>query len=174
MAEPRRVDLVPVTEARLDLLVSAALAGAAPDDVTPPVTPGERWTPDRVAWLRAFHRDRRRGLDGPAHEATWAVVEVTGAGPEAQRVVGSVRLRSAGAPGSFDTGIWLVRDARRRRLGAQAVRLVLERAREAGAGTVRAETTSGNAAAVSLLRSLGFTAEVDDGGRVRAVLVLRR
>src|SRR3712207_8457184 len=38
------------------------------------VTPGPDWSPARVAWLLAFHRDRRPGLDGELGEATWAVV----------------------------------------------------------------------------------------------------
>jgi RimJ/RimL family protein N-acetyltransferase len=166
-------DLRPVGEATLSRLVAAALEGAEPDEVTPPVAPGGGWTPERIEWLRAFHRDRRRGLDGPAQEVTWAVVEITGGSRAAERVVGSVRLRRTGEPGVLETGIWLVRDARGRGVGRQAVRLVLDRAREAGARTVRAETTSGNAGAVALLRSLGFGA-VEDGDRIRAELTLSR
>lgn len=165
------VELRPLTEATLSRLVAAALEGAEPDEVTPPVAPGEGWTPERVGWLRAFHRDRRRGLEGPAQEATWAVVEITGEGRDAERVVGSVRLRRTGEPGVLETGIWLVRDARGRGVGRQAVRLVLDRARGAGAVTVRAETMPGNAGAVALLRSLGFRAR-SHGEHVRADLHL--
>ncbi len=168
---PVGIDLAPVTEARLSRLVAAALDGAAPDEVTPPVTPGERWTPERIEWLRAFHRDRRSGLDGPAREATWVVVEIRGEGAEAERAVGGVRLRRTDEPRELEAGIWLVRDARGRGIGRSAMRLLLERAREAGATTVRAETVGGNPGAVSLLRALGFTATVD-GERVRAELAL--
>jgi RimJ/RimL family protein N-acetyltransferase len=168
---PVGVDLAPVTEARLSRLVAAALDGAAPDEVTPPVTPGERWTPERVEWLRAFHRDRRQGLDGPAREATWVVVEVVGQGAEGERVVGSVRLRRTGDPGVLETGIWLVRDARGRGVGRWALQQVLERAREAGATAVRADTTVGNAGARAVLAALGFAATVE-GEQVRAELPL--
>jgi RimJ/RimL family protein N-acetyltransferase len=165
------VDLVPVTETRLARLVAAALDGASADEVTPPVTPGEGWTPERIEWLRGFHRDRRRGLDGPHQEATWAVVEVGGESREDERVVGSARLRRSGDAGVVETGLWLVRDARGRGLGRQAVHLVLERAREAGARTVRAETTAGNGAAVGVLRSSGALVTVG-GDVVRAEIPL--
>lgn len=166
------VDLAPVTGTRLSQLVAAALEGAAPDEVTPPVTPGERWTPERIEWLRAFHRDRRAGLDGPAREATWVVLDVGGENQGGGRVAGSVRLRRTEQPGVLETGIWLVRDARGRGIGRQALALVVDRAREAGAAAVQADTTSGNAGARSVLQALGFTTTVD-GERVRAELALR-
>ena len=170
----RAIDLAPVTDARLPLLVAAALAGAAADDVTPPVTPGPAWTEERVEWLRAFHRDRRAGLAGPRQESTWAVVDVgDDAGPEGGQVVGGVRLQRTGDPQVLETGIWLVRDARGRSVGRQALQLVLERARDAEAVSVRAETTAGNAAAIGLLRSLGAVVTVD-GDVVRAEITLRR
>lgn len=166
------VVLAPVDEARLALLVAAALKGAEADEVTPPVTPGPAWTEERVDWLWAFHRDRRSGLDGPAREVTWAVVEVLpGDRQDSGRVVGAVRLRRTQDPAVVETGMWLVRDARRRGVGREAMGLVLDRAREAGAATVSAETTRGNIGAVSLLRSLGFGTVVD-GDRVRAELSL--
>ncbi|RBY79439.1 N-acetyltransferase [Blastococcus sp. TF02-09] len=171
MGELVGVDLAPVTETRLALLVAAALDGATPDEVTPPVTPGERWTPERIEWLHAFHRDRRAGLDGPAREATWAVVEVTGDGPQGSRVVGGVRLRRTGEPGELETGIWLVRGARGRGVGRRALEQVLARSREAGAVSVVAETTSSNGGAVALLRSLGFVTATE-GDRVRGELAL--
>ncbi len=176
MADPRGPDrtiaLAAVTGARLPLLVAAALAGAAADEVTPPITPGPAWTEERVEWLRAFHRDRRAGLAGPRQESTWAVVEVGDVGPEGGQVVGGVRLRRTGDPRVLETGIWLVRDARGRSVGRQALQLVLERARDTGAVSVRAETTAGNAAAIGLLRSLGAVVTVD-GDVARAEITLR-
>ena len=170
----RAIDLAPVTDARLPMLVAAALAGAAADDVTPPVTPGPAWTEERVEWLRAFHRDRRAGLAGPRQESTWAVVDVgDDAGPEGGQVLGGVRLQRTGDPQVLETGIWLVRDARGRSVGRQALQLVLERARDAEAVSVQAETTAGNAAAIGLLRSLGAVVTVD-GDVVRAEITLRR
>ena len=125
-----------------------------------------------MEWLRAFHRDRRRGLAGPGREATWAVVEVDdGADPDDGRVVGGVRLRRTDDPEVLEIGIWLARDARGRGVGAQAMRLVLDRARQAGARTVRAETATTNASAVALLRTLGAVVTVD-GDAVRAEIPL--
>lgn len=168
------VELRAVTEATLSRLVAAALQGAAADEVTPPVTPGPAWTEERVEWLRVFHRDRRPGLDGPWHEATWAVVDSDADAQDRDgQVVGGVRLRRTADPHVLETGIWLVREARGRRLGRHAVLLVLDRAREAGATVVRAETTAGNTAAVGLLRSLGAVVTVDDDV-VRAELPLSR
>lgn len=172
LAERVGLDLRPLTEATLSRVVAAALSGAAADEVTPSVTPGEGWTPDRIEWLRAYHRDRRSGLDGEQGEATWAVVDVSGAGADDERVVGAVRLRRSGEPGVLETVIWLTREARGRGIGRQGMRLVLDRARDAGASVVRADTTTGNAGAAALLRSLGFTTEVQ-GETVRAELDLR-
>ena len=168
------IDLAPVTEARLPLLVAAALAGAAADDVTPPVSPGPQWTGERVEWLQAFHRDRREGLAGPGQESTWAVVDVgDDSGPEGGQVVGGVRLQRTSDPQVLETGIWLVRDARGRGVGRQALQLVLERARQVGAATVRARTTAGNKGALGLLRSLGAVVTAD-GDVVRAEIPLQR
>ncbi|RBY85810.1 N-acetyltransferase [Blastococcus sp. TF02A-30] len=147
--------------------MAAALDGAAADEVTPAVTPGEGWTPERVEWLRAFHRDRRPGLDGPAAEATWAVVEVAGRA----RVVGGARLRRLAEPGVVEVGLWLARDARGRGLGAEALGLVVDRARAAGARRVVADTAPGNRGALAALRSVGFATRVDREG-VRAQLPL--
>jgi RimJ/RimL family protein N-acetyltransferase len=165
------VELRPVTEAVLARLVTAALHGATADEVTPPLTPGPAWTDERVAWLRAFHRDRRAGLDGVPAEATWAVVTSAG-GADGDRVVGAVRLRRTDGGGVLEAGIWLTRDARGRGVGRTAVELVLDRARGTGASVVRAETTPGNTRALAVLRALGFAVDVR-GGTARAELSLR-
>src|SRR5919107_335636 len=99
------VRLCPVDDAVLAAMVRAALTDAAPDEVTPPLTPGNTWTPERVQWLTRFHAARRAGLDGPAGEASWAV-EVDG------DVVGAVRLKRTAEPGVLETGIWLTRRVR--------------------------------------------------------------
>lgn len=154
------IDLVPVTEAVLARLVAAALDGADVDDIVPRAAPGERWSPERVEWLRAFHRERRAGLDGPAREATWAVVEVAGDG---DRVIGAAGLRRAGTPGVLEAGLWLTRDARGRGIARDAAEQLLQRAGEAGASRVRAAGCEGTGA-LELLRGLGF-ATVADGER---------
>ena len=155
------VVLVAVRGPVLDELVRAATTGAAADDVTPPLTPGGTWTDIRTDWLRRFHEDRRDGLAGDAREATWAVV-VDG------RVVGSVRLART-SDGVLETGAWLTRTVRRRGLGRAAFGAVLSEAAAAGARRVQASTTTGNGAALAVLRQLGFTCAPDaDGRTVRA------
>lgn len=148
----------------LEWLVGAALADAAADEVTPPLTAGPAWTPERVAWLRAHHLCCRSGLDGEAGEATWAVL-LDG------EVVGAVRLARVD-DGVLETGAWLTRGARGRGVGTAALRLVLEQAAASRATVVRAETTAGNGAALSALRRIGFTCRADAGGAVRARLAL--
>jgi RimJ/RimL family protein N-acetyltransferase len=158
-----RVELLDVDETVLTRLVGAALRGAEPDEVTPPVG-GPRWGPERIEWLRRFHRDRRPGLDAPLGEATWAVA-LDG------EVVGGVRLKRMAQPDVLEAGIWLIRSARGLGAGGRAVSAVLDRAREQGAREVRADTSRQNAAAISVLQRLGFRTTVE-GDRVVAVTTL--
>ena len=160
---PRSVSLVPVDEDVLAQLVAVATSAATAGEVTPPLTPGDDWTPARVSWMEDFHRQRREGLDCPVREATWAVVA-------GGRVVGSVRLKALSKPHALETGIWLARHERGKGCGRQAVAAVLQRAAAAGAHEVLAETTSANKAAQGLLRSLGFGLVATDDGRVRGRL----
>ena len=151
---------MPIDEDVLVRLVAAAISGASPDEVTPP-TAAQRWGPERIEWLRRFHRDRRPGLDGPLGEATWAV-SLDGA------VVGAVRLKRTAEPAVLETGIWLTRSARGRGTGRRAIAAVLDRARELGARQIRADTSRANAAALYVLERLGFrTSAADD--RVTAI-----
>lgn len=143
------VALVTVDDVVLAQLVHVATTRADADEVTPPVTAGPAWTPERVAWLQAFHRDRRAGLDGNLDEATWAVAV------DAQ-VVGSVRLERTDDPSVLQTGAWLARDIRGQGVGRAAMAAVLLQAADLGAAAVRAETTAGNLAALNVLRQLGF------------------
>lgn len=161
------VSLISVDDDVLDMLVQAATNDAEADDVTPPPgAPGGAWTPPRVAWLRSFHRDRRSGLDGEAGEATWAVVVD-------DRVVGSVRLKRGADERVLETGAWLTRAARGRGVGRAAAAAVVREAAAVGARAVRAETTTGNAAALAVLDRLGFELRSDgDGREVRALLSL--
>ena len=163
-ARSLRVALVAVDEAVLARLVGAALADANPDEVTPPLTSTDRWGPERIEWLRRFHRDRRIGLDGPLGEASWAVT----AGPD---VVGAVRLKRTAAPAVLETGIWLTRSARGRGVGRRAMTAVLDEARHHGAREVRADTSPENSAALAVLEALGFDCE-RRGDRVVAVRAL--
>lgn len=160
------VTLVPVDDAVLEDLVIAATGRADADEVTPPGGPAvdglvAGWSPQRVAWLRAFHRDRRAGLEGPAREATWAVLLDA-------RVVGSVRLASTSSSGTLETGVWLVRDVRGRGVGHTVMDAVLEQAAASGAATVLARTTAGNLGALAVLRRAGFTLTAGADGSVEA------
>ena len=156
----RRVD-----EDVLEELVAAATTGALASEVTPPVTPGEEWTPGRVDWLRNFHRTRQSDLDAAEAEMSWAVVAD-------ERVVGAVRLkRVAGAP-SAEVGLWLTRSARGRGIGRRAVTAVLAEAADRGLTAVRADTAVGNRGALALLAALGFEPSPADGDTVIAWRVL--
>lgn len=158
--------LVAPDEVLLEALVQAATRDASANDVTPPLTPGAAWTPTRIAWLRSFHRERHTGLNGPAREATWAVVMD-------ECVVGSVRLKRTDEPGVLETGIWVTRGARARGVGQRAMAKVLQQAAGLGALGVCADTTAENAGALRLLRRLGFDlAPADSDGRVRALIIL--
>lgn len=160
------VSFARVDAACLDALVAAAVADAAPDDVTPPLTAGEGWTGERIAWLRAYHRDRQGGLDDPPFEVAWAV-------RSGGRVLGAVRLRRT-APGEAEIGIWLVRAARGMGVGTRAVAFALARARQHDdLLRVGATTSAENVAAQALLRRLGFAVS-GDAAAVSATYALRR
>ncbi len=157
--------LVDVDEPILDSLVNAAITGASANEVTAPVTTGDDWSPARIAWLKDFHRNRRDGLSGPAGEATWAILV-------GDQVVGSVRLKRTAVPGILETGIWLTRRIRGQGVGRLALAGVLRTAATVGAQGVRADTTTGNGAALGVLRRLGFDlAPSNDGAGVEALLM---
>ena len=159
-SEHSSIALVAVDEMVLEQLVQAATDGACADEMTPPLSAGGVWTPIRVTWLRTFHRDRRAGLSGPAGEATWAVVA-------GERVVGSVRLKRSAEQGVLETGAWLTRSGRGRGAGRAALASVLQQAAALGAQVVCAQTTTGNASALAVLRRLGF--ELVPGHEVHGV-----
>ncbi|MGB7447650.1 MAG: GNAT family N-acetyltransferase [Ornithinimicrobium sp.] len=159
------VSLVSVDDDVLDQLIRAATTSASPNEVTPPLTPGAQWTPIRVEWLKAYHRDRRRGLDGPCREATWAVVVD-------DWVVGSVRMKLTEQDGVVETGLWLTSDVGGKGLGTASLAAALDKARELGSTHVCAETLVDNIGALSALRRLGFTLEHGEGQSVRAITSL--
>lgn len=164
--ETSSVELAPVNDIVLQQLVRAAITEAMADEVTPPLTPGRSWTPNRVAWLRDYHHRCRTGLTGLAGEATWAVVVE-------QKVVGSVRLRNTDKNGVLDTGIWLTQNSRGRGIGRMAITAVLREAALLGANEVRADTTIGNTGAQGLLRRLSFDiSATQNGDEVQALLRL--
>jgi RimJ/RimL family protein N-acetyltransferase len=85
-------------------------------------------------------------------------------------VVGAVRLGRTDEAGVLETGIWVTRGTRGRGVGQAAIAAVLDKATALGADAVRADTTSGNTAALSVLRRLGFEpSPAEDGQSVRAL-----
>ncbi len=68
-----RVRLVDVTDEILEQLLDVALTDAAPDDVTPPLGETDGWNPERIGWIRDYHRGAAAGVDGPAAQKTLAI-----------------------------------------------------------------------------------------------------
>jgi RimJ/RimL family protein N-acetyltransferase len=140
------VVLTPLDDALTERLLAVAVAGAAPEEVMPPVDGPPGWTPARQEFFRAFHRERQPGLAGPPHTVMFAV-------HADDRLVGMIRLTLE--TDEAETGMWLARSARGRGLAAPALRALLDEARRAGARTVRADTTPGNRAALATLSRCG-------------------
>lgn len=145
---PSDVELVPIDGPVLAALLAAAVAGAEPGEVLPPVDGPPGWTDARREAFRAYHRSRRSGLDGPHRELTLAV-RADG------RAVGAGRLVAWREPGWLEVGLWLVRAVRGRGVGTRALELLVEQSVAAGALGVVAETTVDNSAAVGALRRAG-------------------
>lgn len=164
------VALVDVSDDVLEALLAVAIKDADADEVTPPLGRAAGWNPERVRWFREYHHAAAAGLDGPAHQQTWAI-SWNG------QLAGSIRLSrqvragrvapwdaSSGVSSgvSLETGIWLGRSFRGRGIGTQALQLVKAVARALGADTLEADTTAGNSAAQALLRSAGATVALRD------------
>ncbi|MEV8441969.1 GNAT family N-acetyltransferase [Actinosynnema sp. NPDC051121] len=137
MIELRRVD-----DGAVERLLGLAVADADPADVMPP-----GWALDRPDEFREFYR----GFADDAYEIV-----------RDDRTVGMVRLTAKG-----ETGMWIARCARGRGIGLAALRRVLEEAPRRGITEIVADTTTGNAAALTVLRKAGATLEID-GTRVYA------
>ncbi|WP_225439736.1 GNAT family N-acetyltransferase [Amycolatopsis eburnea] len=153
--------LTPLDEAALARLLDAAVAGADPLDVMPPVEGPPGWTPARRTAFLDFHRGRC--LDpATAVERTW-VVDADGT------AVGAARLERHGD--AVEAGIWLSRDARGRGIGREVMKLLLAEARSTGAARMIASTTAGNGGARAVLTGLGAALTIE-GDEVRAVLRL--
>ncbi|MFC5948683.1 GNAT family N-acetyltransferase [Pseudonocardia lutea] len=150
------VTLRALDEPLLVALLDAAVAGAEPGEVMPPVVGAPGWTDAARAAFLTFHRSRSVGAVAPV-ERTWAVLD-------GDTVVGAGRLEPV-ADG-LEVGLWLARGARGRGIGRAAVRELVARA---GGRPVVAETTADNAAAVAVLRELGAVL-VESGDAVHAVL----
>ena len=140
------VSLVDVGEDVLEHLLFVAIQDADADEVTPPLGSAAGWNSERISWFREYHH-AASGLDGPARQKSWAI-SYDG------KLAGSIRLRRTG-PGTLETGIWLAGGYRGRGIGHEALRQVKVHAAAAGATELEADTTSGNSAALALLRGAG-------------------
>ncbi|MBE1497689.1 RimJ/RimL family protein N-acetyltransferase [Amycolatopsis lexingtonensis] len=155
------IALTGLDEGALARLLDAAVAGADPLDVMPPVEGPPGWIPARRAAFLEFHRGRC--LDpATAVERTW-VVDADGT------AVGAARLEHHGD--AVEAGIWLSRDVRGRGIGREVMKLLLAEARTTGAARMIGSTTAGNAGARSLLAGLGAHLTTE-GDEVRAELPL--
>lgn len=155
------VALTPLDEPALARLLDAAVAGADPLEVMPPVSGAPGWTPERRAAFLEFHR--ARCLDpATAVECTW-VVDVNG------EAVGAARLQPEGD--AVEAGIWLSRSFRSRGIGTRVTALLLAEARSIGAARFLASTTAGNRGARALLAGAG-AALIVEGDEVTAELPL--
>jgi len=88
--------LVPATGPVAEAVIAVAVADAHPDDVTPPLTSGDNWTPERITWLGEYLTRCAAGLDD-AGESVWAIVTTA--------PVGAVRLARSAQVGELETGI---------------------------------------------------------------------
>jgi RimJ/RimL family protein N-acetyltransferase len=169
----QEVSLVTVTDTVLSQLVEAAVHGAEPDDVTPPLDDDPQWTAGRVAWLRDYHLTRRDGLDGEHREKTYAIAVM--ANPERQTIAGAVRMARIGSDNRvLEIGIWLARPFRGQGIAATAIRLLLDDIDTNDLADVAiATTTSSNVGALTLLCTLGFSHSGIERNGVRAELRLR-
>ena len=155
------IALTPLDEAALARLLEAAVAGADPLEVMPPVDGPPGWTSARRDAFLAFHR--ARSLDpATAVERTW-VIDAGGT------AVGAARLEPH--DDAVEAGIWLARDARGRGIGKQVTALLLAEARASGAARFIASTTAANHSARALLSGTGAVLTTE-GDEVAAALRL--
>ncbi|WP_125778336.1 GNAT family N-acetyltransferase [Antribacter gilvus] len=161
------VDLVPVSDDVLTLLLALAETDAEPGEVMPPVPGDPGWTEERRAAFRAFHRARQLTPDTTTTEVTFGV-RADG------EVAGSARLAQVdGDPATREVGLWLGRRFRGRGVGAQVLVRAAAASRVMEAKRLLARTTADNVPAMGLVTAAGFTLTPDLDGGVEAVLDLR-
>lgn len=155
------VALQPLDESALARLLNAAVVGADPLEVMPPVEGPPGWTPLRRKAFLEFHRARSLN-PATAVENTW-VVTVDG------ETVGAARLEPHAD--AVEAGIWLSRASRGIGIGKQVTAALLAEARLIGAARFVASTTAGNHGARALLVAAGATLTAQ-GDEVSAELSL--
>lgn len=155
------VVLTPLDERALARLLDAAVVGADPLEVMPPVDGPPNWTPARRTFFSEFHRGRSLNPE-TAVERTW-VVDVDG------KAAGAARLEFRGD--AVEAGLWLSREWRGRGIGRKVMMLLPDEARSCGAAVLAATTTQDNHGALALLIAAG-AALTTEGSTVTATLRL--
>ncbi|MFE9583265.1 GNAT family N-acetyltransferase [Nocardia sp. NPDC006044] len=153
------VELEPLTEHNLTLLLEAAVADADPLEVMPPVDGEPGWNAERRQAFLEFHRGRALAEDAPV-EYTYVIV-VGG------RAVGAARLQPGDA--GLEAGVWIGRSDRGRGVGKAVAEQLRGVAAELGVRQIVAVTTVDNSAARRLLEAASATVS---GDTVTATLVL--
>ncbi|MBF6210242.1 GNAT family N-acetyltransferase [Nocardia puris] len=146
------IALVELTEANLPDLLEAAVAGADPLEVMPPVSDPPGWTAERRAAFLAFHRGRALHREHPV-ERTF-VITVDGV------AVGAARLEPHGE--DVEAGMWIGRAHRGLGIGRIVAARLRELAAESTARRLTAVTTTDNIPARRLLEA-GTRTRIDRG-----------
>ncbi|WP_068047924.1 GNAT family N-acetyltransferase [Nocardia speluncae] len=142
MNEPQHsVSLDELDEDGLCLLLEAAVAGADPLEVMPPVDGPPGWTPERRRSFVEFHRRRALHPTRPTERTFTITLDGT--------VVGAARLEPHGD--DVEAGIWITRSYRNHGIGRIVTTELRRLAAENGAHHLTASTTLGNIAARRLI-----------------------
>lgn len=157
-----QVRLTPVDEETLEPLLSVAVAETEPGEVMPPVPGPAGWSLARRDAFREFHRAHFGGLEGPTRTVMYAITV-------GSDVLGMIRMSRTDRPDVVETGIWLGKSARGQGLAVAALKALLAEAAKAGARSVVASTTAGNAPALGVLTRCGAVIHYD-GNAARAEL----
>lgn len=147
---PAHVTLRRLTAEDIDDVVDLAARDALPADVMPRDDDPDpsAWTPARRRRLAEFLGSRLRRLPDGRYERSF-LIHVDA------RVVGVARLVQPAQDGACEFGLWVARSHRGRGIGDAAVRRLGDRARDVGGTALVADTTTGNAAALAVLRRHG-------------------
>ncbi|MGW0181251.1 GNAT family N-acetyltransferase [Nocardia sp. NPDC003345] len=142
MNEPRQsVSLEELDEDGLYLLLAAAVAGADPLEVMPPVDGPPGWTPERRRAFVEFHRGRALHPTRPIERTFTITLDGT--------VIGAARLEPHGD--QVEAGMWIGRPYRNRGIGRIVTTQLRGFAAANGARHITAATTLGNTAARRLI-----------------------
>ena len=140
-------------------LLDAAVAGADPREVMPPVAGPAGWTAERRTAFSRFHRSR--SLSAEPVETTYAIVV-------GEKVVGAARLCPlADAEHAAEAGVWIGRSHRGSGVGGAVLSQLLSHARADGFGSLYVSTTIDNTASRRLIAALGVDV-VRTGDKVTA------